>query len=199
MKQFFLIFAICFVFIFAGCQVLDNITGLLVQPKQPVNHGMTLDEYAAWYNEHAKDNPGLLDPVSPETTELGKTDPVPLPLPPITPEVLTSKDFEPTTLAKTGELAADAAPIPFAGKAATALITAAGIWQAFRHNSKKNGQIKSMVEAIHKEGSPALKKLVEKKVVREGVAKELHKVVKVVKAASAIKALPEPRPPANGA
>jgi len=169
---------------------VDSAAGLMSKPKQPpppVNQGMTINEYAEYWNKkNAQDKPGVADPVVPA---------IPLPA----EKILTSKDFEPTILGSGVELAGEAAPVPFAGKAASSLILAAGIWQAFRHNSKKNGQIKALVESIDKEGTPALKKLVEKKVIREGVFKQLHKVVKVVKAASALKALPPPAAPSNGA
>jgi len=183
MKHFWISFALCYCVLFASCRVLDSLAGGIVKPKEPVNHGMTIDEYAEWYNEHSKDNPGLLDPS--KEAEPEPAEPV-APIAPVLPDIVSSSDFEPTIGGKLIDASADAAPFPFASTAGASLITLASIYSAYRHNSRKNKQIKSMVEAVDKEGTDELKELIEKKVTREGVSGDLHKVVKVVKVASAL-------------
>lgn len=176
MKGFWLTFLVCIAFVFTSCQMLDMATGKMVKPKEPVNHGMTINEYAAWYNEHAESNPGLLQPPKaiPEAV-----------VAPVLPAIVSSSDFEPTKGAELVKDVADDSGIPGAGTAASVVIGLAAIYQAYRHNSKKNGQILSMVEAIDKEGTDALKELVEKKVGRINASGQLHKVVEKVKKARA--------------
>jgi len=180
MKQFFLVFAICFAFIFAGCQVVDRVAGALVQPKQAVNHGMTMDEYAAWYNSHAKDNPGLTVPSAADNKaaiEARPADPAPL---------VTSSDFEATKLAKGAEAAAGAAPIPYLREGVEGAIYIATLWTAWRNNRKNVGMIKALVKSVDKDGTKKLEETIEKTAIRLGVEAPLHKLVKKFKKAKAV-------------
>lgn len=159
---------VCIGFALAGCTVLDNVAAGLVKPKEPVNHGMTIDEYAAWYNSHAKDNPGLIDPKDE------------------TPAIAEPIEFEPTKLAKGLEGAASVAPIPYLREGVEGAVLLAGLWSLYRENRNKKGIAKVLVESIDKEGSEKLKDLVEKKSARAGFSKPIHKIVKIVKAAKAL-------------
>jgi len=179
-KQFFLLFAVCFAVIFAGCQVLDSIAGGLVQPKQQPTHGMTMDEYAEWYNSHAKDNPGLTVPSEADekaAIEARPPDPTPL---------VTSSDFEPTKLAKGAETAAGAAPIPYLREGVEGAIYIATLWAAWRNNRKNVGMVKALVKSVDKDGTKKLEETIEKTAIRLGVEQPLHKIVKKFKKAKAV-------------
>ena len=191
MRNFWILLALSFALLFAGCRVLDIAASALVKPKPKahVTDGMSHDQYVAWYNSHRKVNPGLTDP-SKEAKPVAVPDaPIEKPVAPIAqplPDLVSSADFEPTAGGKVLELAGDAAPVPFGETATKSILAIAALYSAYRHNSKKNKQIKSLVVAIDKDGSDDVKEMVEKIATREGVNGDLHKVVKVVKAASAL-------------
>jgi len=179
-KQFFLAFAICFAFIFAGCSLIDTIAGGLAQPKKQPTHGMTIDEYADWYNSHAKDNPGLTVPSPADekaAIDARPTDPSPL---------VTSSDFEATKLAKGAEAAAAAAPIPYLREGVAGAVYLATLWSAYRDNRKKTKMVTALVKSIDKDGTKKLEETIEKTAIRLGVEQPLHKIVKKFKKAKAI-------------
>jgi len=133
---------------------------------------MTLDEYATWYNAHAKENPGLIDPSKePAAAKAPESAPV------------TMSDFEATGLAKTAEGAASAVPVPYLREGVEAAVYLSTLWTAWRMNRKKSNMVKALVESVDKEGSEKLENAITKTAVSLGVEPDLNKFVKKFKAA----------------